>query len=263
MLEAKTEQELDAIRAGGEILAGILGELQAIVAPGVTTAELEAHALRRIEEVGGKPAFKGYGGSKDTPPFPTALCCSVNSEVVHGFALPAKELKDGDLISIDCGLQYRGCFTDMAVTVGVGNISEEALNLCRVTREALMLGVKQIRDGAWISDIGKAVDRHVRRAGYATVKDLVGHGVGREVHEEPQIPNFLDRRLPPVRLFRGLVLAIEPMVNLGGEDVDWLDDQWTVVTADGSLSAHYEVTVIVGDTGPEIVTPQPKFFAEL
>jgi len=263
MLEPKTEKELTAIRAGGKILADIVAEVARIAAPGATTGELEELALKRMDEAGGQPAFKGYSGSSGAKPFPTALCTSLNSEVVHGPALPARELKDGDLLKIDCGLKYQGCFTDMAVTVGIGQVSEEAMRLCQVTREALFQGVDQIREGRWVSDIGKTVDRHVRRNGFSTVKDLVGHGVGRAVHEEPPIPNYLDRRMPPVRLTAGLVLAIEPMVNLGGEAVEWLDDQWTVVTADGSLSAHYEVTVIVLPDGQEIVTPQPEFFAKI
>ena len=261
MLESKTEKELEYIRAGGKILSRIVGELANLVAPGVGTGDVEALALKLMDEAGGQPAFKGYGGGKGVSPFPTAVCASLNHEVVHGPALPSREIKDGDLIKIDVGLKYQGYFTDMAVTVGAGNIDPKAIELSRVTREALILGVNQIRDGAWVSDIGKAVDRHVRKNGFSTVKDLVGHGVGRAVHEDPQIPNFLDRRATPVRLFSGLVLAIEPMVNLGGEAVKWGSDGWTVTTADNSLSAHFEMTVIVGQNGPEIVTPLPSFFA--
>ena len=260
MLEAKTEKEIKAIRAGGKILSRIVRELANLVAPGVGTGDLEALALKLMDEAGGQPSFKGYGGGQGVSPFPTAICTSLNNEVVHGPALPSREIQDGDLVKIDVGLKYQGCFTDMAVTVGAGNVDSKAIKLARITREALVLGVEQIRDGAWVSDIGKAVDRHVRKNGFSTVKDLVGHGVGRAVHEDPQIPNFLDRRATPIRLFSGLVLAIEPMVNLGGEAIGWETDGWTVTTADGSLSAHFEMTVIVGQNGPEIVTPLPDVY---
>ncbi|MBN1585245.1 type I methionyl aminopeptidase [Candidatus Uhrbacteria bacterium] len=261
MLEAKTEKELEAIREGGRILSQIIGELAKAVRPGIGTGELERMALDMMSEAGGQPSFKGYGGSRKVKPFPTAICASLNHEVVHGFSLPSKTVRDGDLLKIDAGLRYRGCYTDMAVTVGAGKVGAREIELARVTREALILGVEQVRHGAWVSDIGKAIDRHVRRHGFSTVKDLVGHGVGRAVHEDPQIPNYLDRRSAPIRLFRNLVLAIEPMVNMGGEEVNCENDGWTVTTADRSLSAHFEMTVIVGQDGPEIVTPLPDFFA--
>lgn len=256
MISLKTSEEIAALREGGKILSDILTELVDMVAPGVTTGELDAYAETRMRDAGGEPAFKGYkpGG---VPPFNSTVCTSINHEVVHGPAHPSRALKDGDLFKMDIGLKYKGVFTDMAVTVPIGDLDEELLTLRNVTKKSLLLGVEKCVEGGWISDIGKAVDKYVRRAGYSTVKDLVGHGVGHKVHEDPPIPNYFDPRLEPVKIVHGMVLAIEPMVNIGRDDVRVLDDHWTIVTADKKFSAHFEVTVAITENGTEIITPIP------
>ncbi len=251
-------EEIDAIREGGRILSGILTELVDMAKPGMTTGELDAYAERRMRESGGEPSFKGYKTDPSVPPFPSVVCTSINNEIVHAPASPSRSIKDGDILKLDIGLRYKGLCTDMAVTVGVGTISDEAKKLISVTKESMLLGVGKAVAGGWISDIGKAVDKYVRRNGFATVKDLVGHGVGRHVHEDPRIPNYFDPELDPVRIIPGMVLAIEPMVNVGRDAVRVLGDQWTVATADGSIAAHFEVTLAVTEQGTEILTPVPK-----
>ncbi len=256
MIYLKTDKEISVIRQGGRILSDILAELAGLAKPGASTAEIDARAEKLIRQAGGEPAFKGYRGSGGAKPFPGTICASINGEVVHGLAVPGRDLTEGDLFKIDIGLRYQELYTDMAVTVGVGRVSEAAERLRRSTKEALLIGLGKVKSGGWISDIGKAVDKYVRRQGYSTVKDLVGHGVGKYVHEEPQIPNYFDAGAEPVMIERGMVLAIEPMVNAGEEDVRALSDGWTVVTADKSLSAHFEATIAVDSKGRvEIMTP--------
>lgn len=257
MIIYKTDEEIAAARESGALLSRVLTELVSLVRPGVTTGELDALAERRMREAGGEPSFKGYRSGEDVRPFPSTVCTSINHEVVHAPADPSRPVKEGDLLKLDIGVRYKGMCTDMAVTVPVGEVSEEAKNLIRVTKESMLLGVEKCKAGNWISDIGKAVDKCVRRAGFSTVKDLVGHGVGKYVHEDPRVPNYFDRELDPVRIKPGMVLAIEPMVNAGEDDVLVLNDEWTIVTADARLSAHFEVTVAVTKDGTEIITPVP------
>jgi methionyl aminopeptidase len=257
MIRLKTKEEIAVIREGGRILSDILTELVDMAAPGVTTGDLDAHAEKRMRDAGGEPAFKGYRAGMDIRPFPSTICASINHEVIHGFAVPSRALKEGDLFKMDIGLRYKGMFTDMAVTVPIGDVDEELLELRDVTKQALLRGVKKCVEGRPISAIGKEVDKFVRRAGYSTVKDFVGHGVGHEVHEEPAVPNYFDP-MHDIRVQRGMVLAIEPMVNIGKEDVRILDDEWTVVTVDKTFSAHFEVTVAITEDGTEILTPIPK-----
>lgn len=258
MVILKTPAEIDSIREGGHILSRILTELVATVRPGITTGELEALADQRMREAGGEPSFKGYKTDPSITPFNSAVCLSIDDEVVHGPAYPSREVKEGSLLKLDIGLRYKGMCTDMAVTVPVGKVSDEALKLIRVTKESLLLGLEKAVVGGWVSDIGKAVDKHVRRHGYTTVKDLTGHGVGHHVHEDPRIPNYLDRDMTPVKLIPGMVIAIEPMVNAGEDYVRVKRDQWTIVTQDKSLSAHYEVTLALTASGTEIMTPIPE-----
>jgi methionyl aminopeptidase len=256
----KTPAQIDALREGGRLLSGILGELVAMVAPGVTTGDLDQHAQRRMKEVGAEPSFLGYRPEGVTTPFASAVCISLNHEVIHAPAYPSRPAKAGDLIKLDIGMWYKGMCTDMAVTVPVGGraaISEAEQKLLDVTKQSLLDGVAKVRAGGWVSDIGKAVDKTVRRAGFTTVKDFCGHGVGHAVHEDPQVPNFFDPYVEPLQLREGMVIAIEPMVNVGGEDIDMLGDEWTVVTEDGSRSAHFEVTVAVTANGYEVLTPLP------
>lgn len=254
----KNAAEIAEMREGGAILSRILGGLTAKVKPGVTTGELDELARRLMKEAGGEPSFLNYKTDPSDPPYPSAFCASIDREVVHAPAEPSRSLVEGNLFKIDIGLRYKGWCTDMAMTVPVGRVSADDEKLMRVTREALLKGVEQCVAGNWVSDVGRAVDRHVRKHGFTTVKDLVGHGVGRAVHEDPRVPNYVDEKLEPVRLAAGMVLAIEPMVNAGEEEVRMLKDGWTIVTSDGSLSAHFEVTVAVTDNGYEILTPLPS-----
>ena len=258
MIILKTAEEIEKIREGGVILSRILTELVANAKPGITTGELDALAETRMREAGGEPSFKGYRTDPDVRPFPTSESTSINDEVVHAPASPSRVVEDGDILKLDIGLRYKGLCTDMAVTVPVGEVSKEALELIRVTKGSMLAGIAKAMPGNWVSDIGKAVDKMVRRNGYTTVKDLTGHGVGHHVHEDPRIPNYFDPELDPVKIEPGMVLAIEPMVNMGEDEVRMRRDGWTVVTEDGSLSAHYEVTIAVTKEGMEIMTPIPE-----
>lgn len=257
MIILKTAEEIEKIREGGAVLSRILTELVANAKPGITTGELDALAETRMREAGGEPSFKGYRTDPDVRPFPSSVCTSINDEVVHAPASPSRVVEDGDILKLDIGLRYKGLCTDMAVTVPVGEVSKEALELIRVTKGSMLAGIAKATPGNWVSDIGKAVDKMVRRNGYTTVKDLVGHGVGHHVHEDPRIPNYFDPELDPVKIEPGMVFAIEPMVNMGEDEVRMRRDGWTVVTEDGSLSAHYEVTIAVTEDGMEIMTPVP------
>ena len=246
MVYLRDRKEIDAIRASARLVARTLRMLTEAVKPGMTTAELDRLAEEFIRANGGRPAFKGYRG------FPASICPAVNEEVVHG--IPGeRRLKDGDIVGLDVGVEMNGYFGDAAVTVPVGKVKEQAAELLQVTREALMAGVARARAGNRVGDISHAIQSHVERHGYSVVRSLVGHGIGREMHEEPQVPNYGPEGRGP-RLMAGQVLAIEPMVNVGGAEVVTQPDGWTVVTKDGSLSAHFEHTVAVGGDGPEILS---------
>jgi methionyl aminopeptidase len=238
--------EIDAIRAAARLVAETLAMLRREVGPGVTTAELDRLAEEFIRDHGARPAFKGYRG------FPASICPAVNEEVVHGIPGP-RRLREGDIIGLDVGVEREGFFGDAAITLPVGEVSREAAELLRVTREALMQGIAQARAGNRVGDISHAIQAHAERHGYAVVRQLVGHGIGREMHEEPQVPNYGSPGRGP-KLMAGQVLAIEPMVNAGGGDVVTQSDGWTVVTRDGTLSAHFEHTVAIGPEGPEILS---------
>jgi len=242
----RNPSEIDAIRAAAQLVARTLEMLGREVRPEVTTGELDRLAETFIRDHGGRPAFKGYRG------FPASICPSVNDEVVHGIP-GSRGLKEGDLVGIDVGVEMDGFYGDAAMTFPVGRVSDEALRLMQVTREALMLGIAQARAGQRIGDISHAIQSHVERHGFSVVRSLVGHGIGREMHEEPQVPNYGPPDRGP-RLMAGQVLAIEPMVNVGGPEVVTKDDGWTVVTKDGSLSAHFEHTVAVGTDGADILS---------
>lgn len=257
MIILKTDSEIDILREGGHILSGVLSHLMKVAKPGMTTGELDAIAEKMMRDAGGEPSFKGYK-VHGAPPFSSAICACLDDEVVHAPADPNRKIQDGQLLKLDLGLRYKGLCTDMAGTVAVGKVDEKLRELSRVTREALLIGIEKAKEGNWISDIGKAVDKHVRRHGYTTVKDLVGHGVGKKVHEDPPVPNYHDRSLEPVKISRGLVIAIEPMVNVGAEDVYTKDDDWTIATSDESHSAHWEATIAITAQGTEILTPIPE-----
>lgn len=239
------------MREANRIVAEILEELCAAVRPGVTTEELDRLAEELTYKKGAKPAFKGY--SPRGVAYPKCLCVSVNEEVVHG--IPSRrKLKSGDIVGLDFGVVYQGLFGDSARTVAVGDISEKAARLMRVTREALYAAIEQARVGNRISDIGTAVEQAAGNAGFTVVQEFAGHGIGRNLHEDPQVPNYFRRGMANPRLQPGMVLAIEPMVNEGTPELRILDDGWTAVTADGKLSAHFEHSVAICENGPEILS---------
>ena len=248
MVVCKSQSELDKMRRSGHIVRQVLDELRAMVAPGVSTMDLEKVAERRIRESGAKPAFKGYYG------YPCVLCTSINDEIVHGIPSAKRVLKAGDIVSIDCGVVLDGYYGDAAITVAVGDaVSPERKKLMEVTEQSLYKAIEQVKIGNTISDIGGAVQEFVEANGFSVVREFVGHGIGTKLHEEPQVPNFRSRGAD-MRLREGMVLAIEPMVNCGGPEARVLEDKWTAVTLDGSSSAHFEHCVAVTRNGPLILT---------
>ena len=247
MIVCRSAAELEKMRAAGRLVADVLTELAGLVAPGVTTAALDAVAEERIRAAGAIPAFKGYHG------YPATICASINEEVIHGIPSGRRILNEGDIVSIDVGASLDGYYGDHAVTLAVGLVSEQAATLLRVTEESLYKAIERVRVGGRISDIGHAVQQHVEAYGFSVVREFVGHGIGQRMHEEPQVPNYGEPGRGP-RLAEGMVLAIEPMVNAGKPAVKVLGDGWTAVTRDGSLSAHFEHTVAVTADGPWILT---------
>ena len=246
-VELKNAGEIDRMRAAGRIVAEILDALEAKVAPGVSTWDLDQLAERLIHEKGAQPAFKGYRG------FPAVLCTSLNHEVVHGIPSKKRLLVEGDLLKLDFGVVVDGFFGDAARTVPVGRISKAARSLSDATRASLEAGIRAMVPGNRVGDIGHAVQSTVEPLGFSVVRDFVGHGIGRRLHEAPQVPNY--GRPGTLELLRpGMVLAVEPMVNAGTAAVDVLDDDWTAVTVDGKLSSHWEHTILVTDQGPEVLT---------
>ena len=246
-IELKSAAELSLMREGGRVVAETLKVLSAAAVAGTTTLELDRIARLEIEKRGAKPAFLGYRG------FPGTLCVSLNHEVVHGIPSASSRIAEGDLVSLDLGCIVGGFYADAAVTVAVGKIPAEAERLIEVTRQSLAKGIAAMRSGGRLGDVSGAVQKHVEAAGFSVVREFVGHGIGRALHEEPAVPNF-GREGTGLRLSPGLVLAIEPMVNMGACEVDTLKDGWTAVTRDGSVSAHFEHTVAVTDSCPEILT---------
>lgn len=251
MITVKSPREIELIRKGGKITSSILTRLAQAAKPGMTMRDLDTLAEKWILESGALPTFKGYRG------YPAHLCASVNEEVVHGIP-GARVLKDGDILSLDLAVTYQGYVSDSALSVGIGEISPEAERLMRVTQECLMFAVAQMFVGKRLGDIGHAVQSHAERHGYGVVRDLVGHGIGKQMHEEPNVPNF-GVSGAGMALRAGLVLAVEPMINEGTEEVAMLEDGWTIVTADGKLSAHFEHTIAVTPDGPKILTLRDHF----
>ena len=248
MIQLKSAREIDVMAQGGRILGETIATITAAVKPGVSTMELDEIAERFIRShEGAKPAFKGLYG------FPGSICTSINEEIVHGIPSKKRILKDGDIVSLDVGVGYKGFFSDSAVTVAVGQVDAQTRKLLAVTAESLDAGIAAAVIGNHIGDIGAAVQAVVEAAGFSVVRDLVGHGIGVEFHEEPQVPNY-GKPKRREKLVPGLTLAIEPMVNVGGPATRTLSDRWTIVTADGSRSAHFEHTVAITDNGPRVLT---------
>ncbi|MGC1781515.1 MAG: type I methionyl aminopeptidase [Acidobacteriaceae bacterium] len=243
----RSPKEIKKMRRSGAALRGVLDALRDSIAPGMTTMDLEKIAEAKIASAGATPAFKGYRG------YPCVLCTSVNSEVVHGIPSAKRVLKEGDVVSIDCGLIIDGYYSDSAITLPVGKISESASSLLAATERSLEAAIGAVKVGATLGDVGAAVQEVAEAAGFSIVRDFVGHGIGTQMHEEPQIPNF-GQRGQGIKLREGMVLAIEPMVNAGEPKVRVLEDGWTAVTVDGSLSAHFEHTVAVRAEGAEVLT---------
>ena len=243
----KTAREIDLMREAGRLLEKVHNELAKVIRPGISTWEIDHIGEKLIRDLGCVPKFLHYNG------YPASICVSVNDEVVHGIPSKNHILREGDIVSLDAGLIYKGFHSDAARTHAVGQISPEAQKLIDVTRQCFFEGIKYARAGCHLYEISAAIGSYAESFGYGVVRDLVGHGIGTALHEDPQIPNFAQKRRG-IRLMPGMTLAIEPMINIGRPDVCWLDDDWTVVTEDGSLSAHYENTVLITDGEPEILT---------
>lgn len=243
----KSAKEIELMRESCRFLAQVHQELEQAIKPGMTTKEIDILGDTLIRKMGCIPNFKNYNG------YPASICVSVNDEVVHGIPNHHRVLQEGDIVSLDAGLIYKGYHSDAARTHGVGQISPEAQKLIDVTKQSFFEGIKMAKAGNHLHDISNAIDAFIKPYGYGIVRDLVGHGIGTALHEDPQIPNFRQLRRG-IKLQAGMTLAIEPMINMGRADVAWLDDDWTVVTEDGSLSAHYENTVLITDGEPEILT---------
>ena len=247
----KSEKEIELMRVSCKNLSVMFDELEKIIKPGISTWEINKVGEEIIRDFGCIPNFKNYEG------YPASICTSVNEVVVHGIPSKKRILKEGDIISLDAGMIYKGYHSDAARTYAVGEVSKEAKQLMDVTRQCFFEGIKFAKAGNHLNDISKAIGAHAAKYHYGIVRDLVGHGIGTHLHEDPQIPNFPQKRRG-VRLMPGMTLAVEPMINLGRADVAWLDDEWTVVTMDGSLSAHYENTIAITDDGCEILTMLPE-----
>ena len=252
MIIIKSWREIDCIRRSNKIVAAVFGEIKKMVRPGIATRDLDRAAERLIRAQGGVPAFKGYKPMGYQSEFPASMCISVNEEVVHGIPGPRK-LKEGDIVSLDVGVLLNGYYGDAALTLPVGIISEEAKRLIEVTERALYVGIEEAKVGNRLSDISYAIQAYAEGNGFSVVRDFVGHGIGKALHEDPQIPNFGPPHQGP-RLKRGMIFALEPMINAGTWQVTRLGDEWTVVTADGKLSAHFEHSIALIDGDPEILS---------
>jgi len=248
----KTPKEIEAIREGGKILALVLDEAAKRVRPGVSTYELDQYVYNLIKEKGGIPAFLNYRPEGASSPFPASLCVSVNNEIVHGIPSKKRILKEGDIVSLDLGLKYKGFFTDHAITVPVGKISTNDKKLLENTKKSLEIGIWAARGGATVGDIGHTIESFVNRK-YGIVRELAGHGVGIKIHEDPYVPNY-GKAGKGQKLIPGMIIAIEPMLNIGKDDITVADDDWTIKTADGSRSAHFEHTILITEGDAEILT---------
>lgn len=247
MVTIKSEREIELMREAGKILARVHEELGKIIKPGITTRQIDKTCEEMIRSYGCIPSFLNYEG------YPASVCVSINDEVVHGIPSKHRRLQEGDIVSLDTGVIWKGWQSDAARTHLVGEVSPEAKKLVEVTQQSFFEGIKYAKAGNHLNDISKAIQDYAESFGYGVVRDLVGHGIGTEMHEEPEVPNFSQHR-KGIRLQAGMTLAIEPMITLGRYDVAWLDDGWTVVTEDGSLASHYENTILITDGEPEILS---------
>ena len=254
MIVRRSTVELEKLRKSGLLVYRILQDLKALAVEGSTTQDLEQAAEKMIADAGAKPAFKGYFSQASGTKYPYALCTSVNEEVVHGMPSAKRKLKAGDIVSIDTGVLLNGYYGDSAVTVAVGEVNASVKRLLKVTEESLELAIERIRAGNRLFDVCGAVEKFVESNGFSIVREFVGHGIGTSLHEEPQIPNYVDRRGENPRLKPGMVLAVEPMVNAGKPDTKVLGDQWTAVAKDGSYSAHFEHMIAVTENGPWVLS---------
>ena len=253
MITVKSAKEIKILKEGGKILASVLREVEKNVRPGVATIELDELAEKLIRRAGGEPSFKNYKTRDDRIPYPASLCVSINDEVVHGIPSKEKILIEGDIVGLDLGMKYKGLYTDMATTAPVGEIDVKAKELIKETKEALKKGIKEAREGNRIGDISFAVQKYIEKNKFSVIRNLAGHGVGYKVHEEPEIPNFGKKGVGEI-LKKGMILAIEPMVTTGRHEIILDDDNWTWRTKDGSLSAHFEHTIVVAKKGGEVLT---------
>lgn len=251
-IELKSQREIEIMRQAAAIVATVLKEISEMVESGMTTADLDAHAEKRIREMGATPSFKGYHG------FPASICASVNNEVVHGIPNSKKVIRTGDVVKVDTGAYFQGFHGDSCITIPIGEVTPTAAKLIRVAEEALYQGISQVKAGNYLLDIAGAVQDHVEANGFTVVEDFTGHGVGRNLHEEPSVFNFRTHQMPNVKLRAGMTLAIEPILNAGSKHTRTLSDRWTVVTVDRSLSAQFEHTVLVTEDGYEILTDRSK-----
>ncbi len=251
-IEIKSEREIEIMRQSAKIVATVLKEISQLVQPGMTTLDLDAHAEKRIREMGATPSFKGYHG------FPGSICASINNEVVHGIPNSKKVIRSGDVLKVDTGAFYQGFHGDSCITIAVGAVTPEAARLIKVAEEALYKGIEQVKAGNYLMDIAGAIEDHVKANKFKIVEDFTGHGVGRNLHEEPSVFNYRTRQMPNVKLKKGMTLAIEPILNAGSKLTRILSDRWTAVTVDNSLSAQFEHTVLVTDDGYEILTCRSK-----
>ncbi|MGK7953022.1 MAG: type I methionyl aminopeptidase [Xenococcaceae cyanobacterium] len=251
-IQIKSSPEIEKMRESAKIVAKVLKEISTMVKPGMTTAELDNYAEDRIRQMGATPSFKGYYG------FPASICACVNHEVVHGIPSAKKILRQGDLLKVDTGAYYQGFHGDSCITIPVGKVGKNAAKLIKVAEEALDRGISQVKAGNYLLDIAGAIEDYVKQHGYSIVENYTGHGVGQNLHEEPSVFNFRTDKMPNVRLKAGMTLAIEPIINIGSKYTRTLRDRWTVVTVDNSLSAQFEHTVLVTETGYEILTDRNK-----
>ncbi|MGK7937786.1 MAG: type I methionyl aminopeptidase, partial [Xenococcaceae cyanobacterium] len=251
-IHIKSSPEIAKMRESAKIVATVLKEIESLVKPGMTTAELDEYAEDKIRQMGATPSFKGYYG------FPASICASVNQEVVHGIPNPKKVLRQGDVLKVDTGAYYQGFHGDSCITIPVGRVSKHAAKLIQVAEAALYRGIEQVKDGNYLLDIAGAIEDHVKKHGYSVVENYTGHGVGKNLHEEPPVFNFRSQQIPNTKLKAGMTLAIEPILNVGSKHTRILRDRWTVVTVDNSLSAQFEHTVLVTENGYEILTDRNK-----